>query len=353
MHKPHSLHKNETGLVAIVVTMIMMFVLSLIVLSFFRVSQREQRQALDRQLSTQAFYAAESGINDAAEYLKTNTLPIDDTNCNAPPGYNNQIDGSGVITYSCLLMDPSPTSLEYDNIAAGESKVIPIKHQNNSGIDNLGLYWNFPDANRNNYTNCPSAIVFPAAWNTNCDAGMLRIDLVPISPGPFNRANLIDKTMTIFAVPLRSGAGGVATYSAGATGFGGQGTNVGVTCVAALTPTRPKGCYLRIAFTPPLYTQFYMKVMPVYKPASLTVCSPSCGSVAKELADAQTVIDSTGKANDVLRRVQARVPSNNSFFGPFPNYALESKDTICKRFLVAPPLAPRLDPAVTAACPAL
>ena len=48
-----------------------MIVMSLIVLGFAQISRRNQRESLDRQLSTQAFYAAESGVNDARELITT------------------------------------------------------------------------------------------------------------------------------------------------------------------------------------------------------------------------------------------------------------------------------------------
>jgi len=64
-----SLQRNQSGMVSIMVTMILMIVMSLIVVGFAQVSRRNQRVALDRQLSTQAFYAAESGVNDAREFL--------------------------------------------------------------------------------------------------------------------------------------------------------------------------------------------------------------------------------------------------------------------------------------------
>lgn len=66
------LHSNQAGLVSFMVVTIIMIVLTLIVLAFARLVQREQVQTLDRQLNAQAFYAAESGINDAVRELSAN-----------------------------------------------------------------------------------------------------------------------------------------------------------------------------------------------------------------------------------------------------------------------------------------
>jgi Tfp pilus assembly protein PilX len=67
MYSKMTREDKQAGMVAIMVTMILMIVISLIVVGFAQISRRNQRQALDRQLSTQAFYAAETGVNDASD----------------------------------------------------------------------------------------------------------------------------------------------------------------------------------------------------------------------------------------------------------------------------------------------
>ena len=62
---PKRLKQSESGIVSLMMTLVIMLVISLIVIGIAQLSRREQRQALDNQLSTQAFYAAESGVNDA------------------------------------------------------------------------------------------------------------------------------------------------------------------------------------------------------------------------------------------------------------------------------------------------
>src|SRR5262245_1378660 len=115
------LAKNQKGMVSILVTMVIMIVVSLIVLGFAKIIRREERQSLDRQLSTQAFYAAESGINDAvkkiSDDIKNNVTVPTKTSCDPDNHYttSNQLDGT-TITYSCLLIDPTPNTLEYSSI---------------------------------------------------------------------------------------------------------------------------------------------------------------------------------------------------------------------------------------------
>jgi hypothetical protein len=56
-----------------------------------------------------------------------------------------------------------------------------------------------------------------------------------------------------------------------------------------------------------------------------------CGSPVV-FNNAQIQIDATGKAQDVLRRVQVRLPM--SLPGKTPDYAIQSGSSICKRFSV-------------------
>jgi hypothetical protein len=63
------------------------------------------------------------------------------------------------------------------------------------------------------------------------------------------------------------------------------------------------------------------------------------------LKDGQAVVDVTGKANDVFRRVQVRLPlkgtgtatnSTSAGSGFAPSFAILSADSLCKRLAVGP-----------------
>ena len=54
---------------SIVASIIIMVILSLIAISFARIMRQEQQQALERQLTTQAYYAAETAVNDVRQEI--------------------------------------------------------------------------------------------------------------------------------------------------------------------------------------------------------------------------------------------------------------------------------------------
>src|ERR1035438_10159281 len=120
--KKYNIGSNQSGVVSIFVTLIIMIILSIVVIGFSQISRREARAALDRQLSTQAFYAAESGINDAYSIVNkaigTPLGPIPATSqCNSPSyinGTSNQIDPTtNTASYTCLLVNVQPTYLTF------------------------------------------------------------------------------------------------------------------------------------------------------------------------------------------------------------------------------------------------
>ena len=333
---------NESGMVAIVVSMVIIMVLSLIVLAFARISQKEQRQVLDRQLNIQAFYAAEAGVNDARDALKSGApalLNEDGNNCTPPmpAGYNSNIDGTNNVRYTCLLIDTTPISIEFNSVSSGESKIVPIEGKTGGRINQLAIYWE--DAgNGRTFSGCPNNVnaSLTPTWYPNCSPGIIRFDLVPFDT-PRSRTNFIDQTATVFAIPLRSGGAGSVSY-ASAAGFGNAGRKAGVGCTATTTPNYPRNCKLLV--TGLNDSRYYLRITSLYKTSAISVCFPDCGSTARETTRAQALVDFTGLANDVLRRMQVRSPLsylfNQDLYGPFPGYAIESGNDLCKTFSIAP-----------------
>jgi hypothetical protein len=81
-------------------------------------------------------------------------------------------------------------------------------------------------------------------------------------------------------------------------------------------------------------SQYYLRVSSLYKDVSLEITATDASSVPINLQGAQAVVDATGKAQDVLRRIQVRVPLTVSSTNLLSDYGVESKDAICKRFAI-------------------
>lgn len=327
-----TLRSEQSGIVSLIVTMLIMFLLSLVVISFARVVRREQRQALDRQLNTQAFYAAETGVNQAINALKTgytgNTGNGEKTTCDpdvAGPlaGTANELDATVGIKYTCLLIDRAPTALVYDDVGTNQSKVVPIKRADNGVINAITIAWQGKSEDAGGFVSCPAVGGFPDAYPAACKTGVLRIDLVPVA-GSISEAALSTTAMTIFLQPRTSGTGPIV-YGPATIGSN-QGLTVAGSCSAATTP---KFCTAQISGLSA--NEYRLRMKSVYLANAVTICSPDCLSGA-DLADAQATIDATGKANDVLRRIQVRYPL--AITGVGVDNALFSNQTICKRLAI-------------------
>lgn len=323
------LKNSNQGFVSITVTLIIILILSLLVIGFAQIVRREQRQALDRQLNTQAFYAAESGVNDAKEALNNNEIVGDRTDCNAPltASMNNNIDGTGNVSYTCLLIKKILPTLEFTEVGIDKSEVFVVQGDGGQSINSITFNWQGKDFNKSAYndSDCPSNGTLPPTWG-NCKAGILRIDLVPYDAAK-SRANLIDQTFTTFMHPR--GLSAQPFDYAGGIGLTGQGAIIDSDCSSSNSAT-----YACSATVNGLgATAYYIRVRSVYLSSVLSVSAQS-GGVSIMLSGSQAEIDSTGRANDVLRRIKVRVPIRQ--FGDFPENALQTEDSQCKRYSVIP-----------------
>jgi hypothetical protein len=322
-----NIQQNQQGLAAIMVTIILMLVLTLIVLSFAKISRREQRNALDRQLSTQAFYAAESGINDARAAVKTwatSANPVeqaklksdymsDCTTFASPPIANLPLGiplaGSGAASYTCVFVDPSPTSLEFTK--SNKPQIFPIEDKNGVAITSLEIEWD-DGSGGNDFSGCPPLNNNPQSLppGSGCDAPVLRVELVDGStPGGLTSSKVY------FLYPSPSGAGTLSYASP-----------TGTTALGNCTVGTSKKCEVTLGGLSA--TKYYVRIKSIYKPAAMTI-SANGGNV--QFIGAQAILDATGKATDVERRIQVRIKTN-TLATNVPLYGLEGNDQICKKY---------------------
>jgi Tfp pilus assembly protein PilX len=332
---------SQRGMASIVITMVTMVVISLIVLGFATISRRESRQSLDQLQSTQAFYAAESGIEDARKAIRnwlaapaTAALPVPSKpNCTDasnpsiyPIGDDMKIDDANGIGYTCLQVDPAPDSVEFDGIDS-DSTVIPLT-STTGGIRRIEITWqaNTPPS----LANCPSTITNPEfrpqsgvnAWR--CEYGVMRVDLTPTN-GVLTRAGLSGSTYSGFFQPVNFLAGGSDNY-----------TNVNQARLVAARCT-VTNCRATIDLIPNL-TSISLRLSSLYQPSDVRIVAfnnNGVGGTPLSLSGVQAEVDVTGKASDVLRRIKVRIPLLNN--GTLvPGHAITSNGSICKRFSTAP-----------------
>ena len=316
---------NERGMVSIMVTMILMIVMSLIVIGFAQVSRRNQRVTLDRQLSTQAFYAAETGVNDARniinQALKTGTELQSKKTCANGGIYstlNPVINAADNVSYSCLLVNAAPKQLSYDDIS-DRGTIIPLITESGANITSVKLNWQPKTGAGAPNGSCSASVdrSFSPTGDWDCNYGVMRVDLVPVS-GSRTADDYSTNNRTYFMVPFRTGGTNTIDNSGNRT--------FGVQCNAT-------DCSVTI--TGLNDSKYYMRVSSIYLDHSLKITATETGNVPSALLGAQIVVDATGKAQDVLRRIQVHMPITGSgSYNQLPDNALESRDSVCKRYSV-------------------
>lgn len=329
-----SIRLSERGMVSIMTTMVLIIIISLIVLGFAQVSRRNQRESLDRQLSTQAFYAAESGVNDARQLMQaavdSGTEVSEKTSCNDNGvgnfygSLNPVIDAAKNVKYSCLLVDASPTELRYSSVGT-TSVVVPMVSKTGSNFSQIKLDWQ-SKITGSPVSGCPNTInnIFSStgSWSANCGFGVLRFDIVPAAGGGLTADSLRDNTMTVFAVPYRLGGVSTVQYIANTAN---PNTRIGTRCTTS-------GCSLSVINLN--QNAYYMRISSLYRDVALQISATTNTGNAIEMEGAQAIIDSTGRAQDVLRRIQVNVPLRATSQNELSDYAIQSTDSICKRFSV-------------------
>ncbi len=329
--KDHQLkqQRDEAGFAAILVTLIVIGVVTLMTIGFIQVVSREGRDALDRQLSTQAFYAAETAVNDAQKLISDGEITDAKESCDVPePMWNPVLShvsdaADDSIAYTCVLVDFDLDSLFYQNIATEHARPIYLSGVSSDGtgtnLNEITLLWNSPDSGSTDLG--ASGIAFPVpggSSNLGPDglAPVLRVSITPITG--LSRQALVQNTFTTFLRPTQSGASMTTNYTTGNPAA--QGSIQQVPCTS--------GNLCDFTITGLNFQNALLVVRAVYGPADLTVQSANGVLLRGE----QVLVDATGRASDVLRRIQVRLPAANR--PPAASFAIEAATGICKDYLV-------------------
>jgi hypothetical protein len=329
---------NQQGIVSIITVIFLSIILTLITIAFMRAMTGNQRQALDMQLNTQAFYAAESGYNDALQALKVpGALNIGSPNCSdfySGNSLDNTLDN--INRYTCLLVDSTVDYIQFEgNLQHG--KLFLIQSSNPAKpIDSLRIFWSSTTNNANQNNHFRSDQSFPRAGNatgslwsgtmSDQDApSLLRLSVYPISS--LSRDDLIRNQRTYFIVP-RNGAASVNVN---------DGSINDAACSSTAVNVVDGGnyyCSVTVPVSSFVSGSFYIRILPFYSTSDVVVEGLNTGS-RQQLVGAQTTIDVTGRSNDVYKRILYRKNTERDDYY-FPEAVTKINNSICKQFQTWP-----------------
>jgi hypothetical protein len=361
-----SLISNENGFAAFFVTLVLLIIFSLTSLGFAQLSRNEQSNALNKQLSLEAQYAAESEVNNAVQdiengyigpsaeqdsnypiTLKSTYATASDSSCmnsSMPIGSDSHIstplNGTGV-HYSCLLVNLVPPTLTANDIIEGSSW-----HQifsTASPLSSLTINWSGTTPNQNNYPTNAASSKLPAysQWHNAGYAPIVELSISPIGTGSLSRQNLVNQTLTVFLYPSQSGNQNsinyqtdISAYNSSASASDGQyigSCSSSSGCSATIT-----GLDSADGSNSTFEGPFLVTATSYYGSANLSLHDNN-GTGGSGFTNSQAVIDATGQAQNVEKRLVETIalPDTGNTSSYLPSDSIESEDT-CKLFQTLP-----------------
>jgi hypothetical protein len=170
-------------------------------------------------------------------------------------------------------------------------------------------------------------------WQTNNYPAIMRLGFLQTSPGAVLINNLDTTARTVFLAPATAGVTTTANINTIDPRTAATPTPslspVNITCNLASTYV----CSARVVVgltTPAI--QRYLKITSIYDTANFRIRLLNSAGAVVQMNGVQPIVDSTGVANDVFRRVQARIQLGSRGF--YTDYAVESSEHFCKDFFV-------------------
>jgi len=349
MNKTDKPAVNQQGFASIVIALILILVLALLTVGFAALARREQQNALDKQLATQANYAAETGANDLTHLIRqaiaksgdptyhpslTDLAAVDPTRCienqSVPNLPSDSLDSTADIRYTCALLDLHPPSLQKDPLDANTAWNFSFSTDEASSappapLDKLTVSWQSTGGLGPRTTTGFAPRTGANKWTS---MAVLQVSITPLLP--LNRGALLSNTYTTFLYPMNGG--GTADYSpngsiAQAPVVNATGCGAGAACSVTIDNLSHFGA---------VAGEGYLMTIYAYYDNSNVVISNArdTNGVQLNFINGQARIDVTGKDKDVLKRIQVHIPISG-IVNTLPSYGLQAQD-ICKRLDTQP-----------------
>ena len=366
------LKDNQRGMASIAIAMVIMILITLLVTSVALVTRREQRRSLDRQLNTQAFNAIEAGISDAKAAISGESPIItgDISNCEGGGSFIDKV-GTGVsseigsnITYSCVLINKTNVTNYQKTVAnpADGAFIVPIDAGSGS-IKTIRVSWQEKSGG--------SAFTDDYMLSSGIGSPVLRTVLLPNYNGK-SKTDLTKLSHTMFLFPRRNNTAG----SAGSIDFIGdisppatqldadvdtrQGQFVSGNCNTGNAGNNSVSgkhaeYFCSVDIKVGGASKYYLVVQPLYKSASVDITAFDSSDNTLKLLNGQAIIDVTARAGDVIKRVQARIPSGesnelNKGVIPYPGAAVATVNSLCKIWTHTGTGSATSDPSLASSC---
>lgn len=349
----YSKRLGERGVTSLFIVIFAALLLSIITVSFIAMMVREQQRATDDEQSQAAYDSALAGIEDGKRVMAacragdaSACTAIDNKECTTvidagiQGGTNGEVviqssslgDGSELNqAYTCVTVGgDTPDYLA--EVASDGSVIIPLRSQSN--FMRVTIAWHTSEDATTSNPETGSSVALPqlSAWPAGRPA-LIRAQLMQyrvdnIQPVDFNDG---PDAHTVYLYPQT--VTGAASFATDARRLGGLQPEA-VQCTNGSFPLSGYACQATLTLPGPVGNRAgYLRLTSLYAGTHLQVQLKTAANAVVNFHDVQPMIDSTGRANDLFRRVEARVEMAGPF--PYPRATVDITNNFCKTFSVS------------------
>jgi len=346
--------KKQSAAVSLFVVIFATLLITIVTVSFARIMIKGQQQATTIDLSQSAYDSALAGVEDAKRaLLRYQSIcdsggdcslakdKIESKTCNEAINtlkdveYSNeevkiQTDSSNLLdqAYTCVKINLN--TIDYlGSLAKDESDFIPLKGV--SDFDRIKIEWfNLEDAGSTGIVGLISpvgTIPLPATWSAK--PPILKTQMIQF--GDNFRLDDFDNdegsTDSLFLYPSRTGASNVSFVSDKHQTP--SNSPLRIDCDSDIS-SGGYSCSATIMVNSSMDNKF-LRLSSIYNKTNYRITLLN-GSNIVEFNSVQPEVDSTGRTNDMFRRVKSRVELNTNF--PYPEATIDVTGNLCKDFII-------------------
>ncbi len=359
---------NQNGAVAILTVVIFSLIVTIVVTAYARITVVEHQESINFDLSTRAYYAAETGVQDAIRDIRANKDNLqnvgrpDECKPSAPDLEFGKLGSSSNLSYTCQLIDVTPvgvvssTNTEKSNLF----ELIPSEAIDASDPLTLQVLWSeggdtVTPVLQPRSEGGDSSKFFPqtVSWNSSRIHPLLRVTIIRVAKGGNTNPDLKRSRFTQHTYFLNPTTEANRTIPEPVIDFEAQKSgeviqnascvksnevsllNDGYSCVwnGEMRPKDFDGPDISIDDEDK--SRIFISVSSEYGNTDFLFKLIKGEENIVELKDSQAIIDVTAQAGSVFRRVQQRVPLDNNFSQiNFGADALVAGKGICKHFKI-------------------
>lgn len=367
---------KEQGATALIIVMFSALLFVTITVGFMKIMADEQARTNDNELSQGAYDSALAGVEDGKRVLaacadgnavacatidspsKKCTTVIDAGFAVGSKNGNGTTDevylktsatGNGTDfeqAYTCVKISRDTPNYK-GNLPADSSSIVPLKVASGAAFDSFTLSWFAPDPS--NLSQVPLLDAVPTVklpqfdnWGggTNSKPSLMRLQLMQFDRASFKQTDFDNgqDASTLYLYPSKVGAN-TTSFALDNRQTGTQ-QPISILCHANFTDLGGYACQARVALPSPLGGSAsdrvaYLRLTSLYNSTDYQIQLFN-NNVPVDFYDVQPSIDSTGRAADVFRRVDARVERadpNEALL--FPRATVDITGNFCKSMTVS------------------